>query len=151
MERRDFLKTAAAGMAATTTSIAQTPAITSSASGSRPQSPDMIYRQLGTTGEGSDGAAFNPDTMEAFSTQGEGTLTIIKSGVTNRSEATATDFYVEQNLKTQPRARTLTLDLKTGHIITATADFGPAPAAQPGQRVRPPMIPNTCRILVIGK
>ncbi|WP_158787928.1 aldo/keto reductase [Granulicella sp. L46] len=51
MERRDFLKTAAAGMAATTTSIAQTPAITSSASGSRPQSPDMIYRQLGTTGE----------------------------------------------------------------------------------------------------
>jgi len=103
------------------------------------------------TGEGSDGAVFNPDTMEAFSTQGEGTLTIIKSRVTNRSEATATDFYVEQNLKTQPRARTLTLDLKTGHIITATADFGPAPAAQPGQRVRPPMLPGTFRVLVIGK
>jgi YVTN family beta-propeller protein len=104
------------------------------------------------TGEGSDGAEFNPDTMEAFSTQGEGTLTIIKSRVTNRSEPTATDFYVEQNLKTQPRARTLTLDQKTGHIITATADFGPAPALQPGQRyARPPMIPNTFRLLVIGK
>jgi uncharacterized protein len=53
MERRDFLKTAAAGMAATTAALGQTPALTSSATptGSRPQSPDMIYRQLGTTGE----------------------------------------------------------------------------------------------------
>jgi YVTN family beta-propeller protein len=96
------------------------------------------------TGEGSDGAEFNPNTMEAFSTQGEGTLAVIK-------ENSPTSFTLEQLLKTQPRARTLTLDLKTGHIITATADFGPAPAAQPGQRVRPPMIPNTFRLLVIGK
>jgi aryl-alcohol dehydrogenase-like predicted oxidoreductase len=53
MERRDFLKTAAAGMAATTAALGQTPALTSSASSTdkRPHSPDMIYRQLGTTGE----------------------------------------------------------------------------------------------------
>jgi diketogulonate reductase-like aldo/keto reductase len=53
MERRDFLKTAAAGMAATTAALGQTPALPSSATptGKRPQSPDMIYRQLGTTGE----------------------------------------------------------------------------------------------------
>ena len=53
MERRDFLKTAAAGMAATTASLGQTPALASSSTptGKRPQSPDMIYRQLGTTGE----------------------------------------------------------------------------------------------------
>ena len=50
MERRDFLKTAAAGMAATTASLGQTPASASTRT-SRPQSPDMIYRQLGTTGE----------------------------------------------------------------------------------------------------
>jgi aryl-alcohol dehydrogenase-like predicted oxidoreductase len=50
MERRDFLKTAAAaGVAATTpTALAQTP---TSAPTTRPQSPDMIYRPLGTTGE----------------------------------------------------------------------------------------------------
>ncbi len=50
MERRDFLKTAAAaGMAATTTtSLGQTPTPTTHG---RPQSPDMIYRPLGTTGE----------------------------------------------------------------------------------------------------
>jgi uncharacterized protein len=52
MERRDFLKSAAAGMAATTASLAQTPASSSTSPRSpRPQSPDMIYRQLGTTGE----------------------------------------------------------------------------------------------------
>ena len=100
--------------------------------------------QVLPTGEGSDGAEFNPDTMEAFSTQGEGTLAVIK-------ENSPTSFTLEQLLKTQPRARTLTLDLKTGHIITATADFGPAPAAQPGQRVRPPMLPNSFRLIVIGR
>ena len=96
------------------------------------------------TGDGSDGAEFNPDTLEAFSTQGEGTLAVIK-------ENSPTSFTLEQLLPTQARARTLTLDRQTGHILTATADFGPAPAPQPGQRVRPPMLPNTFRILVIGK
>jgi len=50
MERRDFLKSAtAAGIAATTSSsFAQAPA---SKSTTRPEVPDMIYRELGTTGE----------------------------------------------------------------------------------------------------
>ncbi len=92
----------------------------------------------------SDGATFHPDTMEAFATLGEGVLAVIK-------ENSPTSFTLEQLLKTQPRARTLTLDRKTGHILTATADFGPAPAAQPGQRVRPPMLPDSFRLIVIGK
>src|SRR5207237_1317014 len=41
----------------------------------------------------SDGAAFNPATMEAFSTQGNGTMTIVK-------EKSATSYEVEENLKT---------------------------------------------------
>jgi predicted aldo/keto reductase-like oxidoreductase len=51
MERRDFLKSAtAAGVtAAASGALAQTPKATSAIS--RPQSPDMIYRDLGTTGE----------------------------------------------------------------------------------------------------
>ena len=97
------------------------------------------------TGEGSDGATFNPHTMEAFSTQGEGTLAVIK-------ENSPTSFTLEQLLNTQPRARTITLDEKTGRIITATADFGPTPPLKPGERyARPPMIPNTFRLIVIGK
>src|SRR5271163_2690326 len=67
---------------------------------------------LGTLpiGNGSDGAVFNPKTMEAFSSQGGGTLTIVK-------ENSPTSFVVEQNLKTMPTAKTLTLDGKTNHIL----------------------------------
>ena len=50
MERRDFLKTAAAASVAATTpnALAQSPTATPT---TRPQNPEMIYRQLGTTGE----------------------------------------------------------------------------------------------------
>jgi DNA-binding beta-propeller fold protein YncE len=95
-------------------------------------------------GVGCDGALFNPATQEVYSTQGDGTLTIIK-------ESSPTEFAVEQTVPTRRGARTLTFDPATGHIFTATADFGPAPAAQPGQRSRPPMIPGTFTLLTIGK
>jgi len=110
-------------------------------------------------GNGSDGATFNPATMEAFSSQGDGTLTVVK-------ENSPTDFSVEQTVATPARAKVLTLDTKTNQIFTITAEFGPVPAppAQPagataaavgpppGMRgPRAPMIPNSFQILVIGK
>jgi DNA-binding beta-propeller fold protein YncE len=102
-------------------------------------------------GVGSDGAAFNPATSEVFSTQGDGTLTVIKDNAKN-STPVAADFVVEQTVKTPVRARTLTLDEKTGHIITITAEFGPAPAPVAGQRPgRPPMVPGSFEIVVVGK
>jgi uncharacterized protein len=54
MERRNFLKSAtAAGVAAAAGSIVGQSAATAKASGAptRPESPDMIYRELGKTGE----------------------------------------------------------------------------------------------------
>jgi hypothetical protein len=48
----------------------------------------------------SDGAVFNPQTMEAFSSHSNGTLTVIK-------ENSPTSFVVEQNLQTMVGARTL--------------------------------------------
>ncbi len=96
-------------------------------------------------GKGCDGATFNPDTMEAFATAGDGTLTVVK-------ESSPTTFAVEQTVATPVRARTITLDKKTGHIISATAEFGPTPAAVAGQRpARPPMLPDTFQIIVVGK
>ncbi len=95
-------------------------------------------------GVGCDGAHFNPATEEVYSTQGDGTLTIIK-------ENSPTEFAVEQTLQTKRGARTITFDPKTGHIFTATADFGPTPAPEPGKRVRPPMIPGTFSLIEIGK
>jgi DNA-binding beta-propeller fold protein YncE len=73
-------------------------------------------------GNGCDGATFNPATMETFSSQGDGTLSVIK-------EDSPTSFSVEQTVPTPARAKTLTLDTKTGHILLITAEFGPVPAA----------------------
>jgi hypothetical protein len=94
---------------------------------------------------GSDGATFNPETMEAFSTQGNGTLTIVK-------EKTPTNFEVEQNLETMNGARTIAFDSKTNRIFTMSQERGPAPAAQPGGRAGfGPPVPGSFTILMIGK
>ncbi len=97
-------------------------------------------------GIGTDGATFNPTTMEAFSSNRDGTLTIIK-------ENSPTDFVVEQNAQTMPGAKTLTLDSKTGHILLITAEFGPPPTPPPagGRAGRGQMVPESFTILVVGK
>ena len=78
-----------------------------------------IFTSLPLAG-GSDGAVFNPSTMEAFSTHGNGTLTVVK-------ETSPTSFEVEQNLQTMNGARTITLDSKTNHILTMSQERAPAP------------------------
>src|SRR5262249_20595256 len=95
---------------------------------------------------GSDGAAFNPATMEAFSTHGNGTLTVIK-------ENSPTSFAVEQNLDTMNGARTITFDSKTNHILTMSQERGPAPAPPPGggRGGQAPAIPGSFTIVVVGK
>ena len=96
-------------------------------------------------GQGTDGAVFNPSTMEVFSSQGDGTLTIVK-------ENSPTSFVVEQTLQTMPRAKTLTLDSKTGNILLITAEFAAAPPPAAGQKAaRPQMVPDTFSIIVVGK
>jgi DNA-binding beta-propeller fold protein YncE len=97
-------------------------------------------------GRGVDGAVFNPETMEAFSSQGDGTLTVIK-------EKSPTSFVVEQNLQTLPGAKTLTLDSKTNKVLLIAAEFAP-PTTPPAAGERPrrgPMVPDSFTILVVGK
>jgi len=72
-------------------------------------------------GRGTDGGGFNPATMEAFSSQGDGTLTIIK-------ENSPTSFALEQTVQTKARAKTSTLDRKTNHIVLITTEPMPTPA-----------------------
>jgi DNA-binding beta-propeller fold protein YncE len=124
-------------------------------------------------GVGCDGVVFNPATMEAFSSQGDGTLTVVK-------EDSPTSFTVEQTVATPAKAKTLTLDTKTNQIYTITAEYGPVPdapaavapkpeaAAAPASGAQPPapaapaapgrmrgprapMIPHSFQIVVIGK
>jgi DNA-binding beta-propeller fold protein YncE len=102
---------------------------------------------------GSDGAVFNPATMEAFSTGGNGTMTIVK-------ENSPTSFVVEQNLQTMNGARTITLDSKTGHLFTMSQERGPAPAPAPaatgapapgGRGPQGTTVPGSFTILMVGK
>lgn len=110
------------------------------------------------TGVGCDGVTFNPETMEAFSSQGDGTITVVK-------ENSPSDFAVEQTVFTPARAKTITLDTKTGNLYLITAEYGPTPpppppppaGAPPDNRPafmrmpRPPMIPHSFQILEVGK
>jgi DNA-binding beta-propeller fold protein YncE len=104
-------------------------------------------------GDGVDAAEFNPSTSEAFSSQGDGTLTVIK-------EDSPTTFEVEQNIDTQRGARTSTLDTKTNQIYLITAQMLP-PASEPAasqpttqadapRRGRGTMVPGSFTILVVG-
>jgi DNA-binding beta-propeller fold protein YncE len=95
---------------------------------------------------GSDGAVFNSATMEAFSTHGNGTLTVVK-------EQSPTSFEVEQNLQTMNGARTVTFDSKTNHLFTMSDERGPAPPPPPGggRGARAPAVPGSFTILMIGK
>jgi hypothetical protein len=97
-------------------------------------------------GAGTDGAGFNPNSMEAFSSQGDGTLTVIK-------ENSPTTFAVEQNVTTMPGAKTMTLDPKTNHILLIAAEFGPASTAPRGggRAGRGPMLPDSFSIVLVGK
>src|SRR5215475_6289154 len=100
----------------------------------------------------SDGAAFNPLTMEAFSTQGNGTMTIVK-------EKSPTSFEVEQDLKTWPSngARTIAFDSKTGHLFAMASEVGPPPPPPPagtppptGRGGRGSVVPGSFTIIMVG-
>jgi DNA-binding beta-propeller fold protein YncE len=96
-------------------------------------------------GAGVDGAVFNPATMQAFSSQGDGTLTVIK-------EKSPTSFEIAQTVQTKVSGKTLTLDSKTNQIYVIAAEYAPPPTPPPagGRAGRGAMIPDSFSILVIG-
>jgi YVTN family beta-propeller protein len=96
-------------------------------------------------GAGTDGAGFDPDSGFAFSSNGDGTLTVV-------SEVSPGKFDAVQNAETQQRARTMTVDPKTHAIYLPAAKFGAAPAATAeNPRPRPAMEPGSFVLLVVSK
>ncbi|MEO7310202.1 MAG: YncE family protein [Chitinophagaceae bacterium] len=94
-------------------------------------------------GDGCDGVAFDPASKTIFTSNGEGTMTVVK-------EVSPSEFKVMENVVTKKSARTITLDEKTHKIYLLAADFDPVAADAP-PRTRPKMIPGSFQVLVFEK
>jgi DNA-binding beta-propeller fold protein YncE len=89
-------------------------------------------------GDGVDGVAFDPELRLAFSSNGEGTLTVIGQQKDK--------WEVLQNVSTQRGARTLTLNPEAHevYVVTATADQQPSAGSRS-------YVPGTFTIMVVGR
>jgi len=95
-------------------------------------------------GAGVDGAGFDPGLGLAFSSNGgDGTLSIVKE--------VNGQYQTVDTVTTERGARTMTVDAKNHRVYLLAAAYGPAPEAEPGKRVRPPILPDSFHILVVGK
>lgn len=93
-------------------------------------------------GDRVDANAFDPGTRFAFSSNGDGTVTIAH-------EDTPDKLTVVQSLATERGARTMALDPKTHRVYLASAKYEPQPAPEAGApRQRPKIIPGSFKILV---
>jgi YVTN family beta-propeller protein len=91
-------------------------------------------------GAGVDANAYDAASGLAFSSNGDGTLTVVR-------EDSPGHFVVAQTAQTAASARTMALDPVTHRIYTVAAKFG---AAAAGQR-RPPVVPGSFEMLVLEK
>ena len=94
-------------------------------------------------GEGVDATGFDPGTGLVFSSNGEGTLTVIH-------EDSPDKYTVLQDAATRKFARTMTLDPASHRIYLVTADMEVTPDPQ-GGRPKRTVLPGTFKVLVMGK
>lgn len=96
-------------------------------------------------GEGPDAAGYDSKRALVWTSNGEGTLTVVRQESPDR-------YVVAANVPTQRGARTMALDAAGGKVYLVTADFGPSPAPTADQpHPRPPVVPDTFTVLVVGK
>ena len=96
------------------------------------------------TGHGVDANGFDPGTDLAFSSNGDGTLTVVH-------EDSAEKFTLLGNAETQRTARTMALDPKTHDVFLVAAEIEEQPPAEGQTRPRRAMKPGTFTLLVMEK
>jgi hypothetical protein len=89
-------------------------------------------------GAGSDGAAFDAGTGYAFSSNGDGTLTVVQQ--------VGGKYDVLENIATERGARTIAVDEKTHKVYLPTAKTAPSTGGG-----RASYVPDTFKVLVVGK
>jgi len=92
-------------------------------------------------GIGSDAVVFDPVRMQALSSNGEGSLSII-------GEQDESHFVAQETVVTAPGARTMATDYSDGQVFLITADPDPETQAA-GQRRR--FIPGTVKLLIFER
>ena len=93
-------------------------------------------------GDGCDGVAFDNDTKNIYTSNGEGTMSVFNEKSADKIETVAT-------VTTKRGARTIAVDEQTHLIYLPTADLEKPDPNTPG--ARPRMIAGTFQVLVIGK
>ena len=108
---------------------------------------DAIDGHVVTTlpiGSGCDGVKFDPGMKRAYSSNGEGTMTVVQ-------EINKDSFKVLENVKTMSGARTIAVNIRTHHLYLPAAEYNPAPAATTeNPRPRRTMKPGSFVILDIA-
>lgn len=95
-------------------------------------------------GEGSDGTAFDTDLKRIYSSNGEGTLTVVQ-------QVNKDSYKVLETVPTQKSARTIAVDSKTHKIYLPCAEFGEVPEKTPeNQHPRAPIKPGTFTIMEVS-
>ena len=102
-------------------------------------------KQIATAsiGDGPDAAGYDPKNQVAFSSNGDGTLSVVDA---------ANGYKTIETLPTQKGARTMSFDPGSDRVYVVTAELGPRPEATAANpRPRPAIVPDTFTILVVGR
>jgi DNA-binding beta-propeller fold protein YncE len=106
--------------------------------------PTMKVVGTADTCNGPDAAAFDASSGLAFSSCGDGTLSIVKQ--------VSGKWQTVDTVQTERGARTMTIDPKTHKLYLLAAEYGQAPPPKEGQKKgRPPVLPDSFHVLVVGK
>src|SRR6202795_4117630 len=90
-------------------------------------------------GAGVDGAGFDAVSANAFTSNADGTLTVIHQDSPDQ-------YHVIENVQTPPGSRNMGLDSTNHRVFLTSAKFGPAPA---GGRGRGPVLPGSFTLMVV--
>ena len=100
--------------------------------------------KLAAIGTGPDAAGYDPAHKLAFSSNGEGTVSVV--------DTSSSDYKTIETVPTQRSGRTMAYDPASDRIYVVAAQMGPAPAATTETpRPRPAVVPGSFTVLVLGR
>ncbi|WP_035355885.1 YncE family protein [Edaphobacter aggregans] len=96
------------------------------------------------TGSGTDAAGFDPSARRIFVSNGEGNLTVIQ-------QHSANEYEPLETVTTQPSAKTMAFDTKTGQVFLSAASVTTTPAVEAGAKPTKTIREGSFCVLVVGQ